>query len=186
MQFFRSASFFEARIARFARFLRFACLLALFAIQPNVAHAQYSTGAPVLLGGSGDSGTFATSITGTSTVTKSGVGVFTLTGTNTYTGSTVISGGTLRAGGTQAFGTGSIVNFANTDGALRGGMFARVRAVFEVREAALVVPEEALVPLGDRQLVFKVVDARTGQQDDVGRRRQHCSGIGPSRVCNHG
>jgi membrane fusion protein (multidrug efflux system) len=48
---------------------------------------------------------------------------------------------------------------ANTDGALRGGMFARVRAVFDVREAALVVPEEALVPLGDRQLVFKVVDA---------------------------
>lgn len=48
---------------------------------------------------------------------------------------------------------------ANTDGSLRGGMFARVRAVFEVREAALVVPEEALVPVGDRHLVFKVVDA---------------------------
>ena len=48
---------------------------------------------------------------------------------------------------------------SNADGALRGGMFARVRAVFEVRESALVVPEEALVPVGERQLVFKVVDA---------------------------
>jgi membrane fusion protein (multidrug efflux system) len=50
----------------------------------------------------------------------------------------------------------------NPDGALRGGMFARVRAVFDVREQALAIPEEALVPLGERQLVFKVVDGETG------------------------
>ena len=51
---------------------------------------------------------------------------------------------------------------ANGDGRLRGGMFARVRAVFDVREKGLVVPEEALVPLGNRQVVFKVVDGPSG------------------------
>ena len=50
----------------------------------------------------------------------------------------------------------------NGDGALRSGMFARVRAVFEVRNKALVVPEEALVPVGDRQFVFRVVDGPEG------------------------
>jgi membrane fusion protein (multidrug efflux system) len=50
----------------------------------------------------------------------------------------------------------------NADGTLRGGMFARVRTVFDVREQALVVPEEALVPVGERQFIFKVVDAPTG------------------------
>ncbi|WP_088279445.1 efflux RND transporter periplasmic adaptor subunit [Ideonella sp. A 288] len=51
---------------------------------------------------------------------------------------------------------------ANTDGTLRGGMFARARVVFAVREQALVVPEEALVPLGDKQFVIKVVDTPEG------------------------
>jgi RND family efflux transporter MFP subunit len=41
---------------------------------------------------------------------------------------------------------------------LRPGMFARVTAVFSVNEAALVVPEEAIVPQGGRQFVFKVVE----------------------------
>lgn len=50
----------------------------------------------------------------------------------------------------------------NADGALRSGMFARVRAVFEVRQAAKVVPEEALVPVGERQFVFRVVDGAEG------------------------
>ena len=51
---------------------------------------------------------------------------------------------------------------SNGDGRLRGGMFARVRAVFDVREKGLVVPEEALVPLGNRQVVFKIVDGPSG------------------------
>ena len=51
---------------------------------------------------------------------------------------------------------------ANPDGVLRSGMFARVRVVFSVREAALVVPEEALVPLGDKQFVIKVVAGAAG------------------------
>ena len=51
----------------------------------------------------------------------------------------------------------------NRDGVLRSGMFARARVLFAVREDALVVPEEALVPLGDRQFLFKVVDGPNGK-----------------------
>lgn len=45
---------------------------------------------------------------------------------------------------------------------LKPGMFARGRVVFEVRKGAVVVPEEALVPLGTRQLLFKVVENAEG------------------------
>jgi membrane fusion protein, multidrug efflux system len=41
---------------------------------------------------------------------------------------------------------------------LRPGMFARVTAQFGVRENALVVPEEAIVPQGARQFVIKLED----------------------------
>lgn len=47
---------------------------------------------------------------------------------------------------------------ANTAGELRSGMFARVRIVFGVRENAIMVPEEALVPQGNQQFLIKVVD----------------------------
>ena len=47
---------------------------------------------------------------------------------------------------------------------LKPGMFARGRVVFEVRKGAVVVPEEALVPLGARQLLFKVVDGAEGSK----------------------
>jgi membrane fusion protein (multidrug efflux system) len=50
----------------------------------------------------------------------------------------------------------------NADGVLKSGLFARTRIVFAVREKALVVPEEALVPLGAQQFVFKIVDAPGG------------------------
>ncbi len=43
---------------------------------------------------------------------------------------------------------------------LRPGMFARVTAVFGERERALVVPEEAIVPQGQRVLVYRVVDGK--------------------------
>lgn len=43
---------------------------------------------------------------------------------------------------------------------LRPGMFARVTAVFGERENALVVPEEAIVPQGQRVVVYKVVDGK--------------------------
>lgn len=41
---------------------------------------------------------------------------------------------------------------------LRPGMFARVNAVFGERERALVVPEEAIVPQGQKAFVLKVVE----------------------------
>lgn len=44
---------------------------------------------------------------------------------------------------------------------LRPGMFARVNAVFGVRESARVVPEEAIVPQGGKQFVIKVVPGDT-------------------------
>lgn len=40
---------------------------------------------------------------------------------------------------------------------LRPGMFARVSTVFGVRDKALVLPEEAIVPQGGRQFVMKLV-----------------------------
>lgn len=41
---------------------------------------------------------------------------------------------------------------------LRPGMFARVNAVFNVREDARVIPEEAIVPQGGKQYVIKLLD----------------------------
>jgi len=57
---------------------------------------------------------------------------------------------------------------ANAGGQLRAGMYARSRVVFDVRERALVVPEEALVPMGDKQYVFKIVD--DGEGNKIARR----------------
>jgi membrane fusion protein, multidrug efflux system len=52
---------------------------------------------------------------------------------------------------------------ANPDGALKSGMFARTRTLLAVRDNALVVPEEALVPQGGKQLLIKVVDGPQGK-----------------------
>lgn len=46
------------------------------------------------------------------------------------------------------------------DGPLRPGMFARITLVLEERPEALVIPEEALVPKGEQQTVYKVVDGK--------------------------
>ena len=46
---------------------------------------------------------------------------------------------------------------------LRPGMFARVNAVFGVRENARVIPEEAIVPQGGRQFVIKLLPGDTPQ-----------------------
>ena len=48
------------------------------------------------------------------------------------------------------------------DSALRSGMFARARLVLSVKESALVVPEEALVPQGEKQFVIKLVPSEKG------------------------
>ncbi len=46
----------------------------------------------------------------------------------------------------------------NPDNRLRPGLFARVNLVLERRENALVVPEEAVVPMGRNPFVYRVVD----------------------------
>ena len=51
----------------------------------------------------------------------------------------------------------------NPGGVLRSGLFARTRIVFAQRQNALMVPEEALVPQGGRQYLFKVVDGANGK-----------------------
>jgi membrane fusion protein, multidrug efflux system len=50
----------------------------------------------------------------------------------------------------------------NSDGALRPGMFARARVVFGVQDKAIMIPEEALVPLGGAQFVYKVAQGANG------------------------
>ena len=60
----------------------------------------------------------------------------------------------------------------NRDLQLRPGMFARVTAVFGVREKALVVPEEAIVPQGGRLFVIRLVpgsekDSQASQRVEV-------------------
>ena len=51
----------------------------------------------------------------------------------------------------------------NDDGKLRPGLFARVRLTLAERQNALFVPEQAVLPQGDKAFVFKVVDAGEGK-----------------------
>jgi membrane fusion protein (multidrug efflux system) len=57
-----------------------------------------------------------------------------------------------------------VAQVSNPGAVLRPGMFARPRVVFSVREGAVVVPEEALVPVGAKQFLFKVVDGPDGKK----------------------
>ncbi len=52
-------------------------------------------------------------------------------------------------------------------GPLRPGMFARVTTVFNIKEAALSIPEEAIVPQGGRQFVIKVVEQTEAQGKEI-------------------
>ena len=61
----------------------------------------------------------------------------------------------------------------NQDTAMRPGMFARVTLITREHKDTLVVPEQALMPQGTEQFVFRVVDSRaervkvtTGQRRD--------------------
>jgi len=61
----------------------------------------------------------------------------------------------------------------NADTALRPGMFARVRLITRDQQDALVIPEQAIVPQGDEQYVFKVVDGKALRTKvSVGQRRE--------------
>jgi membrane fusion protein (multidrug efflux system) len=60
----------------------------------------------------------------------------------------------------------------NSDTSLRPGMFARVRLITRDAQNALVIPEQAIVPQGDEQYVFRVADGRAGRvKIEVGQRR---------------
>jgi membrane fusion protein (multidrug efflux system) len=48
----------------------------------------------------------------------------------------------------------------NSDGQLRPGMFVRTRLIMSQRQNALTVPEEALVPVGPDQFVYRVADGK--------------------------
>jgi membrane fusion protein (multidrug efflux system) len=48
----------------------------------------------------------------------------------------------------------------NKDQRLRPGLFARVTVLLQLKEDALSVPEQAIVPQGDSQYVFKIVDGK--------------------------
>ena len=61
----------------------------------------------------------------------------------------------------------------NTNAALRPGMFARVRLLTDEKADSMVIPEQALVPQGEDQFVFKVVDGRAQRAKvDIGQRRE--------------
>jgi membrane fusion protein (multidrug efflux system) len=60
----------------------------------------------------------------------------------------------------------------NADTALRPGMFARVGLITQDEREALVLPEQALVPQGEDQYVFRIVDGRVSRAKvEVGQRR---------------
>ncbi len=60
----------------------------------------------------------------------------------------------------------------NPDTSLRPGMFARVRVITRDAQEALVLPEQALVPQGDQQFVYRVVDGKAVRTKvEVGQRR---------------
>jgi len=60
----------------------------------------------------------------------------------------------------------------NTDTRLRPGMFARVRLITDARAESLVIPEQALVPQGTDQYVFKIVNGKAQRvKVDIGQRR---------------
>ncbi len=51
----------------------------------------------------------------------------------------------------------------NSDGQLRPGMFVRTRVILAERPRALTVPEEALIPIGADQYVFRVADGKAAR-----------------------
>jgi membrane fusion protein (multidrug efflux system) len=52
---------------------------------------------------------------------------------------------------------------ANPDDVLRPGLFARIDVTLAVRERAIFIPEQAIVPIGTETFVYKVVDDKAVQ-----------------------
>lgn len=60
----------------------------------------------------------------------------------------------------------------NPDKQLRPGMFARVTLVLDERPNALLIPEQALVPMGNERFVYKIADDKAVlQKVHIGQRR---------------
>jgi len=61
----------------------------------------------------------------------------------------------------------------NQQGELRPGMFARVNLVLDRREDAILLPETAVFPLGQKRFVFKVVEGKAVRTEvNTGLRRE--------------
>ncbi|WP_207061952.1 efflux RND transporter periplasmic adaptor subunit [Motiliproteus sp. SC1-56] len=52
---------------------------------------------------------------------------------------------------------------ANPDGKLQPGLFARVRLILERKDAALMLPEQAILPQGQNFFVYRVEDGKVAQ-----------------------
>ena len=60
----------------------------------------------------------------------------------------------------------------NTGGKLRPGMFARVSLVLDKRPNAVLIPEQALVPMGETKMVYRIVEGKAVRTlVTVGQRR---------------
>ncbi|MFP5356881.1 MAG: efflux RND transporter periplasmic adaptor subunit [Gammaproteobacteria bacterium] len=60
----------------------------------------------------------------------------------------------------------------NPDGKLRPGLFARVRIAVETKQAALMVPEEAIFPRGEQLFVYVIEDGKAAIREvRVGQRQ---------------
>jgi membrane fusion protein (multidrug efflux system) len=60
----------------------------------------------------------------------------------------------------------------NQDVTLRPGMFARITLLTQAKRDALIVPEEALVPQGTENFLFKIVDGKANRiKVETGQRR---------------
>ncbi|MEQ9639299.1 MAG: efflux RND transporter periplasmic adaptor subunit [Alphaproteobacteria bacterium] len=53
----------------------------------------------------------------------------------------------------------------NPDGVLKPGLFARTNIIVERQQSAVLIPEQAIVPRGDKLFVFKVVDGVAKQTE---------------------
>jgi membrane fusion protein (multidrug efflux system) len=61
----------------------------------------------------------------------------------------------------------------NKDQRLRPGLFARVTVLLQLKEDALSVPEQAIVPQGDSQYVFRIINGKAALTKVViGTRRE--------------
>jgi membrane fusion protein (multidrug efflux system) len=75
----------------------------------------------------------------------------------------------------------------NADTSLRPGMFARVRLITRDEKQALVIPEQAIVPQGEDQYVFRIVDGKAARvKVEIGQRRdakvEILKGLGPDDI----